>query len=205
MIKNFQTIAEMDAYINPLINGDFSGDDMLILTDHVKRLKAGDYYLEIGVKYGKSAACAIFSAMEGVHIFLCDVADWQAVPEPHFTISRKDFFESQKLDTKSVFMLGDSKKIASVWPNEIKFSLIFIDGDHLYEAVKADVKGWFPHLKKGGTMLFHDYGLGGVDMAVNELVRHSGQFRDFFIGMERYPVRSSSIAGAIKTNSPFFL
>ena len=195
MIKSFDSIAEMDAYINPLIQGDFSGDDMLILADHVKKLQAGDYYLEIGVKRGKSAACAIFSAQEGVQMFFCDIEDWGA---DSTTISRKDFFESQRLDTKSIFMLGDSAKIASIWPAEIQFSLILIDGDHFYKGVKADIEGWYPHLKQGGVMLFHDYGTGGVDKAVDELVRYSDKWQDFFIGMEKYPIHSSSIVGVIK-------
>lgn len=53
-----------------------------------------------------------------------------------------------------------------------KFDLIFIDADHSYEATKADILAWWPHLKDDGVMLGHDYGtiqFPGVDKAVHEL------------------------------------
>jgi predicted O-methyltransferase YrrM len=34
---------------------------------------------------------------------------------------------------------------------------IFIDGDHSYEGVKKDIERYFPLLKVGGVVLFHDY------------------------------------------------
>ncbi len=34
--------------------------------------------------------------------------------------------------------------------------LLFIDGDHRYEAVKRDFDDWFSHVKKGGFILLHD-------------------------------------------------
>src|SRR3990170_1942455 len=111
MLKKFDTVPEIELFLNPLINGDFSGDDILVLGDYVKKLKSGDFYLEIGTKYGKSLASAIFQASEGV---------------------------------------------------------------------KADIEGWLPHLKSGGFMLFHDY-FAGVQLAVDELVKDSDKFKDFFI------------------------
>ena len=198
MLRKFDTVPEIELFLNPLINGDFSGDDMLVLGDYVKRLKSGDFYLEIGTKYGKSLASAIFQSPEGVQFFTCDIKDWQAETQPYFTISRKDFFEIEKLDTKAIFMLQDSVKIASQWENTgIKFSMIFVDGDHIYEGVKADIEGWLPHLKSGGFMLFHDY-FAGVQLAVDELVKDSDKFKDFFIAMDKYDIHSSSIVGANK-------
>ena len=34
--------------------------------------------------------------------------------------------------------------------------MIFIDGDHRYEAVRKDFDDWFPHVRPGGFMLLHD-------------------------------------------------
>jgi cephalosporin hydroxylase len=36
------------------------------------------------------------------------------------------------------------------------YGLIFIDGDHSYEGVKADIENIMPFLEKGGTIIFHD-------------------------------------------------
>jgi hypothetical protein len=77
--------------------------------------------------------------------------------------------------------------------------MIFIDGDHSYEAVKADILGWTPYLKHNGFILFHDYDITspGVMKAVNELIGGSTDYKDFFYAQEKYKLKSS-IAGATK-------
>jgi len=49
---------------------------------------------------------------------------------------------------------GYSYEVAENWSTPI--DLLFIDGDHEYEAVKRDFEDWSPHLKDGGIIMFHD-------------------------------------------------
>jgi len=56
-----------------------------------------------------------------------------------------------------------------------KIHLLFIDGDHLYPGVMADIVGWSPKVIVGGVVGFHDYGslaphVAGVQKAVNEWI-----------------------------------
>ena len=57
---------------------------------------------------------------------------------------------------------------------------VYIDADHKYEAVKADIATWFPKLKSGGIMCGHDYiershiEEFGVIPAVHEFVAEYG-------------------------------
>ena len=48
---------------------------------------------------------------------------------------------------------------------------VFIDADHSYAAVVADIAAWAPKLKPGGLLSGHDYGRAGVTDAVHRSFR----------------------------------
>lgn len=52
-------------------------------------------------------------------------------------------------------IIGDSRTAAAIW-NGRPIRLLFIDGDHEYEAVKADFELWLPHVVPGGYVVFDD-------------------------------------------------
>ena len=64
----------------------------------------------------------------------------------------------------------DSLTAAKLFP-ERYFDLVFIDADHTYEAVMADIKAWLPLVNIGGFLTGHDYGgkKAGVKRAVDEI------------------------------------
>lgn len=45
---------------------------------------------------------------------------------------------------------------ARCWTEPIDF--LYIDADHSYHGVTADLEAWFPHVRKGGLILGDDYG-----------------------------------------------
>jgi cephalosporin hydroxylase len=47
---------------------------------------------------------------------------------------------------------------------------VFIDADHSYESVCADISAWLPKMKKGGIISGHDCYYPPVERAVNELL-----------------------------------
>lgn len=60
---------------------------------------------------------------------------------------------------------------------------VFIDADHSYESVRADIRAWLPKLKAGALLSGHDYsppgkysrhGWPGVVRAVDEVVERNG-------------------------------
>ncbi|HRJ30863.1 MAG TPA: class I SAM-dependent methyltransferase [Cyclobacteriaceae bacterium] len=47
-----------------------------------------------------------------------------------------------------------SLQVAATWNKPI--DVLFIDGSHEYQDVKADFESFYPHVKKGGIIAFHD-------------------------------------------------
>jgi hypothetical protein len=46
--------------------------------------------------------------------------------------------------------------------------LIYLDGDHRYESVVNDLKGWKPKLRAGGIMAGHDWSWQSIKKALKE-------------------------------------
>ena len=55
-----------------------------------------------------------------------------------------------------------------------ELDFVFIDGEHSYEAAKADIEAWWPKVRSGGLLMGHDYDrqrFAGVCRAVDEFGR----------------------------------
>lgn len=62
---------------------------------------------------------------------------------------------------------GPSTLWAGVFP--YLADVVFIDGDHRYDAVAADIAAWLPKVRPGGVLCGHDLGVfDGVNRAVRE-------------------------------------
>jgi len=79
-----------------------------------------------------------------------------------------------------VFKKAYSYDVASDIPED-SYDFIFIDGDHTYDAVKQDYKMYYPAIKKGGLIFFHDSRMNrggapfhvGSSAFVDELIEYS--------------------------------
>lgn len=74
-------------------------------------------------------------------------------------------------------LLGNSPDVARNFNKAVDF--VFIDADHSFESVVADIKAWRPKVRNSGYMAFHDYhpvSFHGVWSAVNEGMRDCSLF-----------------------------
>lgn len=79
--------------------------------------------------------------------------------------------------TRAAIVHRDSVEAAKTFPDEM-FDLVFLDGDHSYEGVTADLEAWWPKVKPGAWMSGHDFANPdprfnfGVDRAVFDWLEH---------------------------------
>jgi predicted O-methyltransferase YrrM len=102
--------------------------------------------LEVGVRAAQSTR-TILSAMEENNfgqLTSIDISDTSSrVPED--------------MRTHWKFLLADSTIQETVDKvNDKVYDIIMIDGGHDYEVVKKDYENYYPLLKNGGLMIFHD-------------------------------------------------
>ncbi|MFO0967874.1 MAG: class I SAM-dependent methyltransferase [Gemmataceae bacterium] len=70
-----------------------------------------------------------------------------------------------------------SDQAAHSWTQSIR--LLFIDGDHSYEASRRDFECWAPFVGKHGYVCFHDIGgWPGVTRFYKELLEQTQEFRE---------------------------
>jgi len=62
-----------------------------------------------------------------------------------------------------------SVKAASLFPDKY-FDFVYIDANHRYESVYADICAWLPKVKDGGILGGHDYNHKQVKQAISEVL-----------------------------------
>ena len=141
-------------------------------------------FVEIGVWKGKSVSFAgveIFNS--GKKIKLDAVDTWEGSPGESILMEDESLvngtlYNEFIVNTVPVRNIVTPVKMSSVeaaklYPDNSLF-FVFIDGSHLYEAVKEDILAWLPKVKSGGFIGGHDIDqpeeFNGVRKAVDELI-----------------------------------
>jgi predicted O-methyltransferase YrrM len=74
-------------------------------------------------------------------------------------------------------VVSTSAEAAAAWARPV--SLLWLDGDHVFEAVKLDLELWEPHLLSGAAVALHDtFVLPGPERAVRRLIIGSRRYAD---------------------------
>jgi len=145
--------------------------ERLLLYKLALSLPKNSICVEIGSYLGGSACFLASAAKEKGHKVYC-VDTWK---NEGMSEGERDTFDEflrniEPLKGFIVPLRGYSVDVAKSFDKEI--DLIFIDGDHSYHAVKADVESWIPKVKNGGIVVFHDIGWAeGVQKVVEEYIK----------------------------------
>ena len=128
--------------------------------------------MEVGSYVGASG-CFIAEGMRqaGSGGTLCCVDTWR---NDAMSEGARDTWEEFRANTAPygdlvVPLRGRSAGVAASFEAPVHF--LFVDADHAYEAVRADIEAWFPLLAPGAVVAFHDVlYFEGVRRAFAELV-----------------------------------
>lgn len=133
------------------------------------RLPEGDVFgVEIGVFTGAMSRhllqrddltlCMVDAWKGNGESYKGDSGDWHA----SLTQEKQDaYFQSAKdavkFATGRVLIIRHDSVTAAAGFMDSSLDFVFIDADHSYEGVKADIEAWLPKLRPGGLLSGHDY------------------------------------------------
>lgn len=147
-----------------------------IYSDIVKRAPAKAHFVEVGSWIGRSTAfLAVEIVNSGKNIRLDAVDTFEGNID--FGGEDRQLLNRHAGNVKEVFLKNmapvafvvntvnaRSTDAAQQYTDE-SLDFVFIDANHDYANVSADIQSWWPKLKFGGTMAGHDYGLDRNDVA----------------------------------------
>jgi predicted O-methyltransferase YrrM len=155
------------------LEGQINPDELFELYTQVSNLPEKSTIVEIGSYRGKSSiALGLAAKKTNSRVYCID-------PHDEFTGVAGGVFGPKdlavKLNVINRYHLGEivfpicmgSEAIGKVWDKPI--NLLWIDGDHRYEAVKTDFVLFSPFIKKNGCIIFHDSDMEGVAKCISEL------------------------------------
>jgi len=108
--------------------------------------------VEIGTLFGRSTSFLAVGAKRSVRVYAVDC--WEGT-HYHRMIQAVEYFTRLNLMKKIKIIKGYSVEVAKSFKGTI--NMLYIDGDHAYESVRADYNAWYPFLVKGGIVAFHDH------------------------------------------------
>lgn len=113
--------------------------------------------VEVGVLYGRSVLF-LAERMEqlGKHPEMTAVDSWSWAQHP----ASYDRFMAHRDEVPgghAVWPLRLASLDAALQFEDHSLDLVFVDGDHSEEAVRADLEAWTPKVKPGGLISGHDY------------------------------------------------
>jgi predicted O-methyltransferase YrrM len=145
-------------------------EERLFLYKTALKLKRGDSIVEIGSYVGASSCFLAAAASDrGSKVYCVDT--WK---NDGMTEGPKDTYSAFRANTKRYHeVIVPLRMKSEEAESEFRASvdLLFLDGDHSYEAVSADLRAWLPKMKAYAWLVLHDSGWAeGVQRAIREIV-----------------------------------
>lgn len=162
--------------------GHIGGDEGARLSWLAARVPLRDAIVEVGSLRGRSTCYLGLGSLAGKGARVVAVDRWA---DASGTITEEDWLNRRRFDWNVrrfglegtvAAVRADAVELARVWRGSI--GLLFLDGDHCYEGVRADYEGFSPHICRRGWLAIHDYceEWAGVKRFVDDVVLPSGEW-----------------------------
>ena len=165
----------------------------------VRKFPSNSHFVEVGCWKGRSVAfmaVEIHKSGKSIRFDCVDTWNGSETEDPHNNdkyVKSGTLYEKFLSNTERVKHIitpkrGDSVQMASSYEDD-SLDFVFIDGDHRYEMVKADIQAWLPKVKSGGIISGHDYGwCTDVRRAVHECFGEceSKYYDSYGVGFKSY-------------------
>ena len=174
------------------VKGYMHPRELLWLCATAQTLTAPAHWCEIGCWQGRSSTAVVGGLPPGSQLLLVDNFSGPTTREMPDAAACQAQIEAEigrmrewVPDVTVRLAIGESDVLAQ-HEADGSFDVVFIDGDHKYRKVVADILAWRPKMKPGGLMSGHDFtNKCGVEPAVRELFQNFGQVPDSSIWFAR--------------------
>jgi predicted O-methyltransferase YrrM len=154
---NLDRIDQLAGLVSPAV-----GRALAVLAAEVA---ADEVIVEVGSFKGKSTCYLAAGAKAGRGARVVAVDPWDSPGNVsgrfHFAEpATREMFDAQvrsvRLASRVTPLQGFAVDVAASWSGP-QVGLLFVDGDHAEESVRADFDAWCPHLASGAVVVFDDY------------------------------------------------
>ena len=162
--------------VKELPDGYFTHLDIMNYRNLAVAIPSGGSTVEVGCFRGRSLCC-LHDIIKARDIRVTAVDLWaltgntQGIPNADNLAIFKQNLERFDLTKHVRIVQGKSAESAAMFADQ-SLDMAFIDADHSYESVKADILAYLPKIRAGGIIAGHDYGYqgwDGVKQAVDEI------------------------------------
>ena len=165
------------ANISDMVNGWMDHASLKWIFEEARKIPADEIIVEVGCWIGRSTTSLALAHPYPETLFVVDLFTgtlWDGHPECFDLPGGKNALEWFKENLMKFagflpqIIVGDSAESSQNFGDK-SVSFCFIDADHDYKAVKADIISWIPKIKDGGIISGHDFHHGPIQKALNEL------------------------------------
>ena len=128
--------------------------------------------LEIGCFLG-STTCTLKEALPNSILHCVDI--WQDEKHSKYLLGKDRHFVNKEITSNKYMWHQNTKHLQNIftyqtsslqYQSDIKFDLIFLDGNHQYENVISELVKFKQYLKPNGILAGHDYGFEPTSKAI---------------------------------------